>query len=227
MVTPTQNSPQSQSAGYMLNSNQPIHTRTEIHSKDSLTNGSQIDQNPLHKALNKIFRIFAAIFGMSENRIQDTKKEIEAILKRSLDPVNYDYVLFNPSKIFINVRVGNKYLQFPFLPNSNDKESAVQKAGEFFENEMKKNPFARTYGCTTLMLKKSKVVKTDVLEASVRKFSGKNWGMLYSSQKSYSAGDYYNPKGLHSSDEREQLVQFINKKLNLSLTRTDLSTIIR
>ena len=195
-----------------------IYDKSFIYSALENNQNSSSLKSRLCATLNKFLHFFAPIFGMTEKRIGYTKIFVESSLKCALDQLWAQGP--DQKKSFINVRVGSKSLKFTCLPGIDSKENLVKRTTVFFEEALKNNPFARTYGLTVCCFKKT---RNDMLEADFRIVKGKNWGMmLYSIELSYSAGDRINVKDLHLQTRRAEIIEFINKRTNLSLTQEDL-----
>lgn len=170
-------------------------------------------------AFSKFLLLFAPIFGMSEKRLEYTKDSVRALLNSRLDSLHC-----YQGKIFINMKVGAKTLQFSYHTSGgmNAKEDVIKRALEFFENEFKDNPFAREYGFTTCCIERGYFLGADELRAHFDIIDGKTCGIFYSIENSRGSSALFNAALLHSNDQRTQIIQHMNEKAGLALTQGDL-----
>jgi hypothetical protein len=199
--------------------NTGMYRNSSISSLAPSTQTSHSFMDCFSRACNKFLRLFAPIFGMSEKRLEYTKEGVRASLNIRLRSL-HSY----QGKIFVNMKVGTKFQQFSYHTSGgmNAMNDAIRKALVFFENEFKDNPFARDYGFTTCCFERGYFMGADELRAHFDFLEGKTWGIFYSEEKSKGSYAWFNAALLGSNDRREQVIQYMNEKANLSLTQNDL-----
>src|ERR1700722_1424889 len=203
----------------LASTNTEVYRNSSISSLTPSTQTSQSFMDCLSKVCNKFLRLFVPIFGMSEKRLEYTKESVRASLNSRLHSL-HSY----QGKIFINMKVGTKFQQFSYHTSGgmNAMNDAIRKALVFFENEFKDNPFTRDYGFTTCCFERGYFLGADELRAHFDILEGKTCGIFYSEQKSKGSYALFNAALLDSNDRREQVIQHMNEKANLSLTQNDL-----